>query len=1253
MLAAVLVIGAFLVGMPAAFAAAPSWPSSQYMGVLQNVPFTIPIAVSSSTTLPLTSMTVVTTPANTAGFGLANIDLVHGTADMVGTYTAAANGSSTSAVIKATNASGNSNGTFTLEAYTCSWNTGGSPASTTTVFDAKQSEYVTGSQSAFGAPITGGVTAGSSTLLPTCADLDVPGLGASTLTLSNPFSGTITPTNNDNSSAESDMNVGCGIVSILGTKTGNYSGSNCNGSRTVPATWANGGTLSLSIGSQSDKGDTNTALTSCPPSQAAVNAGLVGCTITGSTGSSSYSWNFSSDTFFYAGQPVPQQSTFTMSTATAVAGHAVTITGGTNWWGSAQGAPVAGTGHTQSGAYYTIPAPSVYVGTTRGTAVLATSSVTLSKTTYACGQASSSVAPNPCTFTPSTISGNFTLPSSLAPGPYNVYIDAPNTTPLMGNGPNDAYQTTTGHSLGTDEAVGSINVVPPPAITSAASASGAEGDPFSFTVTTSATPAVTSITKTGALPSGVTLTNNGDGTATIAGTPGTGSTGVYPITISADNGLGAPAHQTFVLTVNLKPAITSAPSTTAATGDAFSFSITADGVPTPSISESGALPTGVNFLDNGNGTATLSGTPAAGTQGSYPLTITANNGIGSATQNFTLVVQNQASITSASAATATEGDAFSFLVTSTGSPTPAVSHSGALPAGLSFVSAPDGTATISGTPAAGTQGLYPITIFATNGVDTPATQSFVLTVQAAPVITSADNTSATEADAFSFQVTTTGLPAPSLTQDGALPDGVNFVDNGDGTATLSGTPSAGTAGTYPITITASNGVHTDAVQNFTLQVNVGPAITSADNDTVAGGASFTFEVTTTGVPTPSLAETGALPGGVSFVDNGDGTATISGNIPTGELGDYPISITADNGVDVPAVQAFTLTVDPVVSVATATINNNESNAPAGHNVAVTVNLSEPSPVPVTVHYATNDGPGAHAASAGSDYLATSGTLTIAANHTSANVMVRVYGDTTVEFDESFSLTISAPDNALLGAPDTTVVTIVNDDSSKITVTAGDVVEGNAGVTPVTVTISMNNPSAEPTTVHWSTVDGTAVATPTGRDYVAASGDLTFAPGELTKTVSVNVRGDTTLEDTQYFKVALSGAGSPIAGVVTTSGPATVNIINDEIPTFKVSNATAIEGNFLVFKPTLNQRYYQALHVCWITLDGTAKFEDGDFVSIWQCGTVQAGSKAVAVVAVQTLFDQTVEPGETIQLQVYGQDFPGSKTAKGTIKANRT
>jgi hypothetical protein len=73
-----------------------------------------------------------------------------------------------------------------------------------------------------------------------------------------------------------------------------------------------------------------------------------------------------------------------------------------------------------------------------------------------------------------------------------------------------------------------------------------------------------------------------------------------------------------------------------------------------------------------------------------------------------------------------------------------------------------------------------------------------------------------------FTVTATGLPAPALSATGALPGGVSFVDNGDGTARLSGTPGVGTEGSYPIAIRASNGTAPDAEQSFVLTVQAPP-----------------------------------------------------------------------------------------------------------------------------------------------------------------------------------------------------------------------------------------------------------------------------------------------------------------------------------------------------------------------------------------------------------------------------------------------
>jgi hypothetical protein len=91
--------------------------------------------------------------------------------------------------------------------------------------------------------------------------------------------------------------------------------------------------------------------------------------------------------------------------------------------------------------------------------------------------------------------------------------------------------------------------------------------------------------------------------------------------------------------------------------------------------------------------------------------------------------------------------------------------------------------------------------------------------------------------------TAAGVPASTtISQSGALPNGVSFIDNGDGTATLSGTPNTGTFGTYDLSIIASNGIAPDATQSFTLTVL--PATVQITAGTDPSGLSFTVDGTT-------------------------------------------------------------------------------------------------------------------------------------------------------------------------------------------------------------------------------------------------------------------------------------------------------------------------------------------------------------------------------------------------------------------------
>jgi hypothetical protein len=141
-----------------------------------------------------------------------------------------------------------------------------------------------------------------------------------------------------------------------------------------------------------------------------------------------------------------------------------------------------------------------------------------------------------------------------------------------------------------------------------------------------------------------------------------------------------------------------------------------------------------------------------------------------------------------------------------------------LPADYAFTPTDKGTQTFGATlKSSGSQ-----TITATDTVNGAIVGAATLTVNTgkqAPAITSANSTAFTEASAGTFTVTATGSPTPSLTRTGTLPNGVGFVDNGNGTARLSGTPASGSHGTYNLTFTAHNTASPDATQNFTLTVN--------------------------------------------------------------------------------------------------------------------------------------------------------------------------------------------------------------------------------------------------------------------------------------------------------------------------------------------------------------------------------------------------------------------------------------------------
>jgi hypothetical protein len=271
--------------------------------------------------------------------------------------------------------------------------------------------------------------------------------------------------------------------------------------------------------------------------------------------------------------------------------------------------------------------------------------------------------------------------------------------------------------------------------------------------------------------------------------------------------------------------------------------------------------------------------------------------------------QQPPQFTSADDATFTVGVYSEFFVTTDGDPLAQVGEVGALPEGISFFNYDNGSAVIYGTAAAGTNGEYEETFNASNGDGPVVIQNFTLTVEPLLEITSAASATFEIGSTTGFNITTLALPpaGTTLTVDGGLPDGVNFFDNGDGTGQFVGDPADGTQGAYQVTIIADDGTQ-QVQQVFTLNIDQAPAITSNDQVVFAIGENNDFTITTSGFPDASLLETGNLPQGVGFQNDGDGTATLSGMPAAGTEGTYLLQINADNGAAPDGQQFLTLTI---------------------------------------------------------------------------------------------------------------------------------------------------------------------------------------------------------------------------------------------------------------------------------------------------------------------------------------------------------
>jgi len=251
------------------------------------------------------------------------------------------------------------------------------------------------------------------------------------------------------------------------------------------------------------------------------------------------------------------------------------------------------------------------------------------------------------------------------------------------------------------------------------------------------------------------------------------------------------------------------------------------------------------------------------------------------------------------------------------------------------------------------------------------------------------------------------------------------------------------------------------------------------------------------------------------VSTGGGLCMANGH-PLAFLDTFTVSNTINNFADIdPNIFGpYSLDGMPRLSIGNSTVLEGNDGTTA---LVFTVTLSGSTGQAVSVDYATADGT---ATSAGSDYTAASGTLTIPAGQTTGTITVWVNGDRLAEPNKTFFVNLSNATNATNAtvANGQAAGTIV-DDEPRVSISNVSKAEGkNRATTLFTFTVTLSAAYDQPVTMSFATANGTA--TTGGGDYVAKSGTLTFAPGDTTKTITIEVKGDKQKEATEYFYLDL-------------------------------------------------------------------------------------------------------------------------------------
>lgn len=336
------------------------------------------------------------------------------------------------------------------------------------------------------------------------------------------------------------------------------------------------------------------------------------------------------------------------------------------------------------------------------------------------------------------------------------------------------------------------------------------------------------------------LSNNGGHTSTHALLPGSPAIGAADLlsapsvdqrgyTRAGAPDMGALESDGIAPVPSVAPTFTStAPSSTTAE-QIFTYNVTAtDANQGDSLTiTSSQLPAWLELVDHGDGTATLSGTPANTDAGDVAITLTVSDGAQSNQQAFTLnvIAANHApAFTSTAPIEVSAGQVYAYSITSKDEDGDDVTITASqLPAWLSLTDHGNGTATLTGTPTNADAGAVGVTLTLSDGT-MQGSQLFTVHVKAvnhAPALVPKQVTPAVAGTPFSMVVSATDVDLDKLQiKPVSRPSWLSFIDNGDGTATLAGTPTAADQGANGVVLSVTDGQAQGEVQGYTIDVAV-------------------------------------------------------------------------------------------------------------------------------------------------------------------------------------------------------------------------------------------------------------------------------------------------------------------------------------------------------------------------------------------------------------------------------------------------